>query len=315
MANLNPEGLKKIAILIKIVGAPLVMNIIKGFDRETVEHIQDTVDNLPELTKIEAVKAMKEFNSIVDTLAPTDNSVVSLMAEYDDAILSDSPEARQKRRLVGFSQLDEQEVEKIVSIISNESSINKAVIIRQLSARKAQEVMSSITPKEQAAILSASHNSEEPPVEVLEKISAHIEKYIETMITDNPTNYAALVDLATTLSEKSLEALLEEVPENIAADIRANAITFSDVLSQAPKVIQRILGAMDTNTLAFAASRLEGDDLDLVMKNISATKREDVEFALNEVDKSDDKSFEDAQGRVVLSAKNLRDSGDILFVK
>lgn len=311
----NDAGLNKIAIIAKIVGVELVSDVIKRFDRETILLIEEKAKSQAPLTIVEAVKAMREFNEIAGKLAPTDNSVLSLSDTYDQAILADSPEARQSKKLVGFQQLDSQAPEKIADIIKKESPMEKAIILRQLSTQKAQEIMGYYPAKEQAMILVESNASKETDVKVLEQISAHIERRIEGMLTEEQTNYGAILNLATALSESSLDNLLEQVPEHIANDIRANAITFSDILAQDKKVVQRIMGAMDTNTIAYAVCRLGESNLEIVMSNISASKREDVQFALDEIDKSDDKAFEESQGKIIRSAKSLREAGDIVIVK
>lgn len=311
----NDAGLSKIAIIAKIVGVELVSDVIKKFDRETVLLIEEKARSQTPLTIVDAVKAMREFNEIAETLAPTDNSVLSLSDTYDQAILADSPEARKSKKLVGFQQLDSQSPEKIADIIKKESPMEKAIILRQLSTPKAQEILGYYSAEEQAMILVEANTSKETDIKVLEQISAHIETRIEGMLTEEQTNYGAILNLATALSESSLESLLEKVPDNIANDIRANAITFSDILAQDKKVIQRIMGAMDTNTIAYAVCRLDQTNLEIVMSNISASKREDVQFALDEIDTSDDKAFEENQGKIIRSAKSLRESGDIVIIK
>ncbi|WP_210498421.1 FliG C-terminal domain-containing protein [Vibrio crassostreae] len=309
------DGIEKVAKLLSVLGIELMMPIISKFDRDVVLEIHKAAKQNKNLTKSGALRIISEFNAITDTLVDLDSGIDSLLTEYDEAKLAESPEAMQRKLFVGFAKLDEQSSEKIYEIIKDEDAMYKVVILRQLSESKAQEIFNLMPLAEKASFTLEAESSGEITNEVLSVISNHIETKLEEILSEKKTNFDTAVSLASSLSEVELNELLDSLPEGTAAIIKANTLTFGDILAQQKKVIQKVFANFNGATIAAASAKLPTSELEKIYGCITSTKKEDVVYNLENFNKEDEKAIQTAQRDIVMEAKSLRSNGDIEIIK
>lgn len=308
-------GVERIAKLLSILGIELMMPIIKRLPRDVIIEIHEYLDKNKNLTKHEAVELLAEFNAITDILVDHESGTDSLLTEYDEAKMAESPEGAQKRMFVGFMKLDEQPIEKIFEIVKNEDPLYQVVILRQLSESKGQDIFKMMPIEAKKAFVLEAQTSEEIPTKVLTEISNYIENKLDEMLAVKRTNFDSAISFASTLNEDMLNELLESLPEDTAEIIRANSLTFGDILAQEKRTLQKVFANFTGSAIAAAVCNLDESALEKVYACITATKRDEVEYNIGNMDVNDAKRIGDAQRQIVLEAKNLRNSGEIEIIK
>lgn len=310
----NPDGIKKVAMLVKMLTPTMVMPIIKKLPRETVEEIDRLVKQDKTVIKGEGLEVLREFNAI-GSIIVAPNHDASLIDEYDEALMADSPSAQNKKVHVGFYKLAEQKTDVIYRIIKDEQPISQVVVLRQLPTKVSQEVFSIMTTEEQVGVTLAGKTSGDISEDILERISRTFEEKIESMLSEKKTNFDIILNLASTLDDSGLEKLLSSLPEDLAEEIRAATLTFKDVLEQADIVLQKVLGNFGGGVIAAAIVPYDGDVHERVFANVTDSKREDIEYNLGEINPNQKKQITDAQREIVLEARALQQKGVIEIIK
>ncbi len=313
--NITEAGIRKTAFLIELLGSGLVQDITNNMDRSVIAQIKSFNAEKQNLTTHEATKILNEFVTVSKILVDSDGSIADILNEWDENQIVKSPAYMQRKKFIGFVKLDEKTVEQIYEVIKNESTMYKVVILRQLSDQNAQEVFNMLEHSEKVRFALESQNSAETPLHVLEEISNHLHDTLEEKLTVKQTNYDKMITLACGLGEQDLNEFLAELPSDIAEDVRANVITFTDIMNQTNDILQQILAGFDAGTLAWASCAESEEVRAKLLTCVAATKRADVEDAITDSDTSDTKSQEAAKRQIVSAAKSMSENGSIEFVK
>lgn len=308
------KRVEKVAMLVKMLTPALMMNVLKTLPREIVEKIDKHVKEDKTVIKEDGLKVLAEFNQTSGLIVATD-LYSSVIDEYDEALMADSPAHLNKKKLVGFRKLTEQSVATIFRIISEEEPLYQVVILKQLDQKTAQEVFSLMTTVQRIKFTLEAKYSGEIKTKVLIQISKTIEGRIEGIIAEKKSNFDAVLNLVAGIDDESLEEMLKELPPEIADEIKEATITFSDILNQAIPVIQVIFAQFNGGVIAKAISTSSEDKRNSILENLTGSKREETEYNLQDVDITKMKPILDAQREIVLEAKMMRDKGTIELIK
>ncbi|CAH7369092.1 Flagellar motor switch protein FliG [Vibrio chagasii] len=309
------DGTEKVAMLVKILGVSMMSPILKSLPRDAVEKIDKIVKADSAFLKADGVAILNEFNSIGNIIVAANNDI-SVIDEYDEALMADSPTgAGSKKVRVGFYMLAEQPTDVIYRIIKNEEPLYQVVILKQLKSKVAQDVFSLMSTDEQVAFTLEGKSSGEVNPEILELLSRTIETKIEEMLSVRKSNFDTVLNLASSMDDKSLDSLLEKLPEDIAEEVRAATVTFKDLLAQKDDVLQILLGSFGSATIALAMVNCTESEKEKIFGNVTDSKAGDIKYNLGEVDTNKVKDISNAQREIVLEAKSLQQKGDIEIVK
>lgn len=312
---ITENGIRKTAFLIDLLGRELIKDILNEMDRGVIARITAFDAESQNLTIYEATNILQEFIRVSKILVDSKVGTTSLLHEFDESRTSKSPDYLARKKYIGFVKLDEKPVEQIYEVLKNESTMYKVVYLRQLSESNATAVFHMLPPEEKVKFAIESESSGETPHEVLEEISNYLHDRLDEKLSDKQSNYDAMITLACSLGEAELNELLASLPKNIAEDVRANVVTFTDVLSQTEDILQQIVATFDAETLGLAACAESDEVKSKLLSCVSATKRGDVEDVFTDSDVNDIKAQEAAKRPIVALAKQLNDNGTIELVK
>ncbi|MDK9793917.1 FliG C-terminal domain-containing protein [Vibrio sp. D431a] len=314
MSKINPEGVRKVAMLVKMLTPQMMTPITKHLPREVIEAIDKIVEEDKTVIKTEGLEVLREFNAIGSLIVAPAHEM-TLLDEYDEAKMAESPNAINKKVHVGFYKLAEQKPDVIYRIIKDEQPISQVVVLRQLPQKVSQDVFTNMSTDEQVAITLAGKTSGDISEEILESISRTFEAKIEEMLSEKKTNFDIILNLASTLDDIGLETLLAKLPDDLAEEIRSATLTFKDILAQTDSVLQQVFGNFGGAVIAAAIVPFDEELRERVFANVTDSKRENIEYSLGEIDPSKKKQINDAQREIVLEAKALQQKGTIEIVK
>lgn len=308
------SGVKKIAMIVSIIGREKSLPILTKMPRSVVEEIDKEVKAIGTIVKPEALSIMKEYNKISNIIVAGKNEG-SLLDSYDDAKLSESPIEARKRKWIGFTKLSELPTEKILNLIKGESPLHQVVILNNMPDKVGKEVFSLMSKDEKVLFTIESSSSLTTDNETISIINDVIESKVDSLHEASKTNLDSALIYTSSMSDDDLEELLEALPEDLAQKIRDEVITFTNIISQSKETLTKILGTIDAQTLAHACANAKESEIEHIKECITTTKSEDFDYNISEMNRDDKKIINDAQAKIIIRAKEMNSADEIEIIK
>ncbi len=308
------NGIEKIALLIRTVGYDAVVPAIRNL--HLPEEILNQIDlATPEtVSKNTGIELLREFNQSVALVVGGKRE--SILDAIDDIGLGEGPNGRGGRKLNGFKKLAAMEPEAVLPFIVSEQPLHQATIMFQLPEKLSSTIFGMLDIEMQVAISEEADKAEKPAPETLLAINAVLEEQLANRDTDNTGNLERLLAFTDSMDEEYLNEFLSKLSPDIAEKIRANVITFSQIVSQSIDVLSDILSELSTNDIAFAFCQSDEATLEKLKSSLTTTKAQDVIFNIEKtINRDDKKSMLSAQKEVITTAKRLHKNETIELVR
>ncbi|WP_457601505.1 flagellar motor switch protein FliG [Hydrogenivirga sp.] len=314
---------EKAAVLLMSLPPDVAANILKELTEEEIQKIFLTAARLKDLSPSDIEAAVQEFLEDYSFVA-TQYSNLETLLEQLQGILPPEVYERIKSLLgsagvaEGLEQLEKIDTRVLVGLIKNEHPQTIAVLLSQLTPRKASEILQWLPENLRFEVVKR--------IATLENVSPQfLRELIETVTEEikalgiaggikKQEGVAIAAELMNMLDKESAENLLRKIGEEdptLEEKIREKMFTFEDIRKLDNRAIIEVLKAVDKNTLIIALKGAPDDIKDKFFSNMSkrAAKimQEDME-ALGPVKKSE---VEKAQKQVVAIIRKLIDEGKI----
>ncbi len=326
MAEATDKKLSKVekaAILLMSLPPDVAANILKELTEEEIQKIFLTAARLKDLTPADIEATVQEFLEDYNYVA-TQYSNLETLLEQLQGILPPEVYERIKSLLgsagvaEGLEQLEKIDTRVLVGLIKNEHPQTIAVLLSQLSPRKASDILQWLPENLRFEVVKR--------IATLENVSPQFLRELIETITDEikalgiaggikkQEGVAIAAELMNMLDKDTAETLLRKIGEEdptLEEKIREKMFTFEDIRKLDNRAIIEILKVVDKNTLIIALKGAPDDIKEKFFSNMSkrAAKimQEDME-ALGPVKKSE---VEKAQKQVVAVIRKLIDEGKI----
>ena len=314
---------EKAAVLLMSLPPDVAANILKELTEEEIQKIFLTAARLKDITSSDIESAVQEFLEDYSFVA-TQYSNLETLLEQLQGILPPDVYERIKSLLgsagvaEGLEQLEKIDTRVLVGLIKNEHPQTIAVLLSQLTPRKASEILQWLPENLRFEVVKR--------IATLENVSPQfLRELIETVTEEikalgiaggikKQEGVAIAAELMNMLDKETAETLLRKIGEEdptLEEKIREKMFTFEDIRKLDNRAIIEVLKAVDKNTLIIALKGAPDDIKDKFFSNMSkrAAKimQEDME-ALGPVKKSE---VEKAQKQVVAIIRKLIDEGKI----
>ncbi len=314
---------EKAAVLLMSLPPDVAANILKELTEEEIQKIFLTAARLKDITSSDIESAVQEFLDDYSFVA-TQYSNLETLLEQLQGILPPDVYERIKSLLgsagvaEGLEQLEKIDTRVLVGLIKNEHPQTIAVLLSQLTPRKASEILQWLPENLRFEVVKR--------IATLENVSPQfLRELIETVTEEikalgiaggikKQEGVAIAAELMNMLDKETAETLLRKIGEEdptLEEKIREKMFTFEDIRKLDNRAIIETLKAVDKNTLIIALKGAPDDIKDKFFSNMSkrAAKimQEDME-ALGPVKKSE---VEKAQKQVVAIIRKLIDEGKI----
>lgn len=303
-------GFAKIAYLTRLLGKEAMVNYTNEFDRETVEKIQAAIPDTAVLKK-DADELLEEFNNLVASVI-NDSAVSGLTDAWDehrnDSLIKIPPE------FTGLQKLAKLNVDELYDFIGDEDVLNQVVILNHLPIELAKGVFQKLTIEDKALFAVNAATVRDISEEQLKYIDTTIELRLEKGTTKPERPVDKILPFTDTIDENELNDLLERIPEDLADEIKANTITFSNVAAQSESVIGLIFDELSSDEAAQALCTQPEELKQKVLATCTNNRIKDIEYALKSTAKpDDDNATKNAHRRIVAAAKALQSAGTIVI--
>ena len=316
-------GLQKAAIFMLSIGEE---NSTKLFQRMENEEIRDISLAMVSLGSVSATIIERLFDEFSDLLSGTSGLIgsnasterlllASMSADRVSQIMDDirGPEGRTM-----WDKLGNVNEEILANYLKNEYPQTVAVILSKIKPDHASRVLALLPENFSMDCIMRMLRMEAVQKDVLDHIERTLRAEIMTNLSSTPTldSHEVMANIFNTLDTDTGERFmtaLEERDMESAERIKSLMFTFDDLSKIDPSGIQLLLGRVDKDELGLALKGALEDVQELFFNNMSKRAgkmmKEDME-ALGAVRLKD---VEEAQTAIVLVAKGLSDSGEIVI--
>ena len=326
MAEATKRQLSKVekaAILLMSLPPDVAAKILKELSEEEIQKIFLTAARLKDITPSDIEATVQEFLNDFSYVATQVSNLETLLEQLQGIL---PPEVYERIKSLlgtagvaeGIEQLEKIDTRVLVGLIKNEHPQTIAVLLSQLSPRKAADVIQWLPDNLRYEVVKR--------IATLENVSPQFLRQLIETITDEikalgiagglkkQEGVAIAAELMNMLDKETAENLLKKIGEEdptLEERIREKMFTFEDIRKLDNRAIIEILKAVDKNTLIVALKGAPEDIKEKFFSNMSkrAAKimQEDME-ALGPVRKSE---VEKAQKQVVAVIRKLVDEGKI----
>ncbi len=314
---------EKAAVLLMSMPPDVAAKILKELTEEEIQKIFLTAARLKDLSPADIEASVREFLNDFNYVATQYSNLETLLDQLQDVL---PPEIYDRIKTLigtagvaeGLEQLEKIDTRVLVGLIKNEHPQTIAVLLSQLSPRKASDVIQWLPENLRFEVVKR--------IATLENISPQfLRQLIETVTEEikalgisggikKQEGVTIAAELMNMLDKETAENLLRKIGEEdptLEERIREKMFTFEDIRKLDNRAIIEVLKAVDKNTLIVALKGAPEDIKDKFFSNMSkrAAKimQEDME-ALGPVRKSE---VEKAQKQVVAVIRKLIDEGKI----
>ncbi|WP_207455036.1 flagellar motor switch protein FliG [Desertivibrio insolitus] len=218
-----------------------------------------------------------------------------------------------------FEFLADVEPPKLVLLLDGELPATIALVLAQLPATTGSVVISGLKPSDRVGVARAMATMGTPTPEAASIVADVLKDRLRATVAAAPNDeqiggIAPLVEIinrSDVALEKSLLEDIEALDPTLAAAIRAQLLSFDDILFLAPRDVQKVLRGIEPAGLAAAMSGADERIVELITANISGRNRELLAEEIELLGTPKQSAVEEARAVIVRSMRELHAEGSI----
>jgi flagellar motor switch protein FliG len=318
-------GVRKVAILMMMIGNDASSQILRELDEEEVQEISREIARVKMLTPEEAEGVLEEFYemsvahdyAIKGGLDYARKLLVNAFGHEHAKKIFDRLVKTLSNETVNFDALQKTEPQQLAKFIHNEHPQTIALILSHLNASQAAGLLISLPQELRADVaLRMAHLDQISPL-IVSKIAAIIGQRLKSLGELSRESYGgvrAVSEMFNRLDSGSSKEILEAIEENdpkLVETIRHMMFVFEDLLLLSQEAIKEMLGKVDrkilTTALKGTSEQLKNHILQLMSQRGAEMLKEDLE-SLGPIKI---KEVEAAQQQIIAVIRQLEADGTI----
>ncbi|MET3924153.1 flagellar motor switch protein FliG [Devosia sp. 2618] len=318
-------GDEKAAVLLLALGPDYGKPIFDELDEMEIKQLSRAMVTLGPITQGMLDDLMVEFVTTISsngTLSGNTDSTERLLlsflpAEKVDTIMEEirGPAGRNM-----WEKLSNVQADVLAAYLKNEYPQTIAVVLSKIATDHASRVLA-VLPEELAMdVVQRMLGLDQIQKEILEKIETTLRtEFMSTLNTskrrDSHEQMAEIFNSFDRQTEARFITTLEEQNRDDAERIKALMFTFEDLSKLDSSAIQTVLTKMDKRELALALKGANDQVKEMFFNNMSARTAKLLKEDMETMGPVRLKDVDDAQGRMVSTAKDLAAKGEIMIMK
>lgn len=326
----NRVRLKKVAVLLTLVGREAAQEIIRQFSPKDMERIGKEMAQCEEISKLEQEEVLREFIQALEQRdIPTHGGV-----EYAEAVLGAAMEPEQAQRflkkihspqqIAPFEELQEVTPEQLLAALAGEHPQTIALIVASLPRELSARVLKQLPESEQKEVARriAVLDQSTPDIEVVQNIERRISERIKQ--EEEKPELAKLGGVQTTadifnlLDKELVHSLMDTIEsrnEELAAQIKVKMVRFEDLTKLTDIEIQRLLKEVETQDLSVACIKLDKTIEEMIFRNMSSRGAEMLKDDIEVMQNTKPEAIRAARLKIGDAMRRLDEEGTIVLNK
>jgi flagellar motor switch protein FliG len=319
------QGDEKAAVLLLSLGPDFGKPILEELDEMEIKALSRTMVRMGAITQemldslfAEFVTSISSNGTVSGNSDTTQRLLLSFLpAERVDAIMEEirGPAGRNM-----WEKLSNVQEDILASYLKNEYPQTIAVVLSKIDTEHASKVLAAL-PEELAMDVVRRMLSLDPvPKEILEKIEQTLRTEFMSTLShskrrDSHEQMAEIFNSFDRQTEARFITALEENDRDGADRIKALMFTFEDLSKLDATAIQALLAKMDKKDLALALKGANEQVKEFFFSNMSARSGKLMKDDMEAMGPVRLKDVDEAQGRMVSTAKDMAAKGEIIIAK
>jgi flagellar motor switch protein FliG len=319
------RGMQKCAVLMVALGEDKAAAIFRHLNETEVEALSLEIAKAPKVPSqvvkgviTEAVETVLAEDYLAEGGVDYARSLLqkSLGDERADEIISRLAATIERRP---FEFLRRTPPEQIHVFLRNESPQTIALVVANLHTALAAQVLSLLSPEEQADVAMRVAQMGETRPEVVSQIESVMKQKLSNVIAQEYSSAGGVKSLADILNqadrstERNVLDQLAQANGELAEEVRLLLFTFEDVIKLDDRSIQMVLKEVDQKDLAIALRGVSDDVRHRIFSNMSERGAELLQEEIDFQPPQRRRVVEEAQGRIVGVVRRLEEAGAVVI--
>jgi flagellar motor switch protein FliG len=319
------RGMQKCAVLMVALGEESASEIFKHLSQPEVEALSLEIAKAP---KVPSDVCKEVLTEAVETVLAEDY-LAEGGVDYARALLQRSLGGERAEEIISrlaatierrpFEFLRRTPPEQIHVFLRSESAQTIALVVANLHTALAAQVLSLLTPEEQADVAMRVARMGETRPEVVSQIEAVMKQKLSSVIALEYSSAGGVKSLADILNqadrttERNVLDQLAQSNSELAEEVRMLLFTFEDVVKLDDRSIQMVLKEVDQKDLAIALRGVADDVSHRIFANMSERGAELLKEEISFQPPQRRRVVEEAQGRIVAVVRRLEEAGAVVI--
>ncbi len=290
------EGIDKASKLIKAIDENLLDLLEEKVSHDDFKLLSWNVRNMEELDTKTKLEALQNFKNAWSSLTATDDK------ESDTGM---------------FGFLNSMSVEQIRQALKGEAEGVQALVITQVSADKASEILASYTSEQRSSIMGNMGKLGKIPTSVYKEVSSRLAKEalkmrgMEYVSSDGAGKMLEILETLNTVQQKEFIDEITKADVGVAEQVLKFFIAFEDLAELEEKILVKAIQKMDRELLSSALVGVDEIKANGILSNVPERMREIIksELRINE-NKLKPDDVEKARKKIMaIVKKEIREAG------
>jgi flagellar motor switch protein FliG len=320
MTNVRTNNLQhRVGVLLQILGPEVSQTVLSTIPTEKRKQLKSQIDELSSRppSKREVLDILQEFDRLLTFATPAAATVaeeetnVTISGKQTPLDLPDDP----------FEALGKISNARLVAALRDETPRTIALVLNCLTDTKAAQILNELPAAGRDGAILQLKEKLTPPLELLtrliratvDKCASFVEQELEAELASSDERLARLLRTMDSVRRGEVLQMLEESDAEACDRIRGSLFGFDDLLGVEQKTLQRILGEIDTRTLAVALKSADEPLQDRVLTNLSKRAREGLSEEIDLLGNVQAAEIETAQSTIVKAMIELDRIGELLM--
>ncbi len=318
-------GDEKAAVLLLSLGPDFGRPILEELDEIEIKILSRTMVRMGPITQEMLDSLYAEFVTSITsngTVSGNSETTQRLLASFlpSDRVDAIMEEIRGPAGRNMWEKLSNVQEDVLASYLKNEYPQTIAVVLSKIATDHASKVLAALPEELAMDVVKRMLNLDPVQKEILEKIESTLRTEFMSTLShskrrDSHEQMAEIFNSFDRQTEARFITSLDELDREGAERIKALMFTFEDLTRLDSGAIQSLITKMDKKELALALKGANESAKDFFFTNMSARSGKLLKDDMEAMGPVRLKDVDDAQGRMVLAAKDLAAKGEIVLNK
>jgi flagellar motor switch protein FliG len=321
------SGAEKVAVVLMQMSPTSAASLFAQFSESEAEEIAAEIVRLRRVSSSVASTVINEFHEYVASGRRTARGGRDFAAGLLEASFGADKAAGLMDRLAStmagksFDFLEPMSPEQILALVDGELSQTMALILAHLRPSKASAVLAGLDDGQASEVARCIATMGPVAPEVVSIVAEVLKQRAGSVVspgksTENVGGIQPLVDILTrsdTRTERTVLDGLDILDSELAGEVRAQMLTFKDIVRLERRDLQQILRGVSPELLATALKGTAAVVLEAVRNNISDRNREILEFEMANSGPVRASQVEEARAQIVRSIREETSNGTMVI--
>lgn len=328
--DVKKERLRKVAILLTLIGRETAQQIIKQFNADDIERIGREMMKCESIDRKEGEQVLREFFGELSN----EHSLAHGGVDYVEDVLAPVMDPERAKRMLKkfhhpnqvtpFEDFRDVEPQVIMEVLKEEHPQTMALVISNLPSEVSAIIINKLPESLQREVASriAVLDKNSPDINVVKEIEQRLRDRImqeeskpELLKIGGVQTTADILNLLEKTASHGILENIENSDEELANAIKMRMVRMEDMTKLTDMEVQRILKEVETQDLAVACNRLDPAIQDMIFRNMSSRGAEMLKDDIDVMENVKPDAVKAARRKIAEIMRRLDEEGSILLNK